>query len=54
MKIKFKLAIASSAWAYAPGQIADMDKDIAEKWIASGVAEAVIEEKPEPKASKAK
>jgi hypothetical protein len=55
MKIKFLLSIASSAWGYAPGQIADIDKDIAEKWIASGIAEAVIEEKPEaPKAPKAK
>lgn len=37
MKVKFLHSIASANWAYAPGQIAEIEPELAEKWIASGI-----------------
>lgn len=37
-------AIASTEWSYAPGEIVELPADLAEKWIASGVAARVEED----------
>jgi hypothetical protein len=55
MKVKFLVSIASADWAYAPGQIAELDADLAEKWIASGICQAMEEPKaaaPKPSAKR--
>lgn len=44
-KIKMRESIGSSeGWAYGYGQIAEIDTDLADKWIAAGVAVPVIVE----------
>lgn len=48
MKIKFKVGIASEEWAYAPGQVAEVEDELAKKWIAGGeIAESAEPEKSE-------
>jgi hypothetical protein len=38
MRIKFLTSIASEHWSYAHGQIAFIETNLAQKWIASGIA----------------
>lgn len=55
MKIKFKVGIASEEWAYAPGQVAEIEDELAKKWVVGGeIAEAVEPESPKAAAPKAK
>jgi hypothetical protein len=45
MKVKFKTSIASSTWSYRPGEVADIDDELAKKFVKSGIAEEVEEKK---------
>lgn len=55
MKIKFKVGIASEEWAYAPGQVAEIEDELAKKWVSGGeIAEAVEPEAPKVTIPKAK
>ncbi len=40
-KVQFRTSIASSDWSFQSGQVAEVDADLAAKWIRSGVAVAV-------------
>lgn len=54
MIVKLNTGIASAIWSYAPGEIADVDADLAKAWIGSGIAERVPAsvDKPAKKPSK--
>lgn len=38
MKLRFLVSIASADWAYGVGQLSWVEPELAEKWIASGIA----------------
>lgn len=38
MRIKFLVGIAAEDWAYRPGETAYVEKELAEKFVASGTA----------------
>lgn len=40
-KVRILIAIASPDWSYAPQEVVELDQDLAEKWIGSGIAEPV-------------
>lgn len=51
MQVRILVSIASADWSYVPGQIVEMDDDIARKWIGSRLAERADtagESEPEP------
>lgn len=51
MQVRILVSIASAEWSYVPGQIVEMDGDMARTWIGSGLAEAAEpadEAEPEP------
>ena len=52
MTVKFLQSIAGSEFSYAPGQTADIDDDLSDAWIASGICEAVAREPSKPKITK--
>lgn len=39
MQVRILVSIASAEWSYVPGQIVEMDDDMARTWIGSGLAE---------------
>lgn len=41
VRVRIRVGIASPTWAYAPGQVVELDDELADKWIASGIAEEV-------------
>jgi hypothetical protein len=46
MRVRFLVSIASEDFSHRPGEIAYIEKELAEKWIASGVAVSVDAPKP--------
>jgi hypothetical protein len=51
-KVKMRESIASSeGWAYAIGQVVEIDGDLANKWEACGLAEIVGAPEPESAAA---
>ncbi|GIU76763.1 MAG: hypothetical protein KatS3mg005_0001 [Bryobacteraceae bacterium] len=39
MQVRILVSIASAEWSYVPGQIVEMDGEMADTWIGSGLAE---------------
>jgi|DewCreStandDraft_4_1066084.scaffolds.fasta_scaffold01911_14 hypothetical protein len=39
MQVRVLVSIASAEWSYVPGQIVEMDEEMARTWIGSGLAE---------------
>ena len=54
MRIKFLVGVAGLRYAYAPGEVADIPRRDAERWIEAGVAEPVGEAPPAKKQSREK
>lgn len=47
MQVCILVSIASAEWSYVPGQIVEMDDDLARTWISSGLA-APADNSPDP------
>lgn len=51
MQVRVLVSIASAEWSYVPGQVVEMDEEMARTWIGSGLAEPAEpagESGPEP------
>jgi hypothetical protein len=46
MKVRMKVSIASATFSYQPDQVALVEADLAQKWIAVGHAEKVDKDTP--------
>lgn len=40
-KVKMKTSIASADWSYLPGQVVELDDEIAVAWVEAGHAESL-------------
>lgn len=48
MRVRLLTSIASAAWSYAPGDVADVDDIEAQSWIVAGIAVPVeVDGEPE-------
>jgi len=54
MRVKFLHSIASADWAYALGEIAEIEAELAEKWIASGICKPLPPAAEKPAKTKSK
>lgn len=45
-KVKVLVSIASVAWSYAPGDIAEIEAEEADRWVNAGIAEELPLPKP--------
>lgn len=46
-KVKVLVSIASVTWSYAPGDIAEIEAEEADRWVNAGIAEELPAPKPE-------
>ena len=45
-KVRMNISIASEAWSYQPGQVIEIDADLAKKWVRGGHATPVNGDTP--------
>ena len=49
MKVKLLVSIASDQFSYAPGQVVELDDELAKRWVKSDICQVVAEPKKDDK-----